>query len=422
MPSLVVVALFALLALAPPAAARPGDVDRSFGVRGTALERSANDSPGVALRPDGSALFADYDRLVRFTGAGRVDTGLESPSLRFVVAGPVVDRQGRPHLVTATVARVAEFALIRLQPTGAADPGFGEGGSRPVPALMGAGTSVSALEIDSDGRILAGGTLRRGGRGRAYVARFLADGTSDPSFGRAGLVVSRRSVATTHLLPRRDGSLVVAEALPPARRPHATVTRLRALRPSGALDRRFGRRGFASARVGGLHLAGTATLGPGPRGSLLLAGAARRPDGRTERRSDFVARFTSRGAVDRTFGRRGLVGLRAKGVVNRALALTRDRRGRIVIAASTGPAYHPGDIAVLRFSADGRPDPRFGRRGAVRFRPASRPGLRITAALVSEVAVRPDGRILVAGTAFDDDFGFRDDVGQPYFAVTRLKG
>lgn len=423
MPLLAAVALLTLLAVAAPAAARPGDIDRSFGVRGTVLERSSYiGSVDVALQPDGSALFADFDRLVRFTGAGRVDPGFESPRLPDIVVGAAVDRRGRPHFVTASSARVTEFALVRLQPSGAADPSFGESGRRALPALGGSKTSLRSIEIDADGRILVGGSLRQGGRPRAFVARFLADGTADPGFGRAGLVVSRRAFVTTHLLARRNGSLIVAEALPRGGGARASFARLRALRPSGAPDRSFGRRGLANGRAGGLHLLGDATLEPGPRGSLLLAGAARRSDRRADLRSTFVARFTSRGAVDRTFGRRGLARLPARGSTY-STALARDRRGRIVTAESTGPAYYPrGRIVVQRLLANGRPDRRFGRRGVVRFRPASRPGLRIVAALVGDVAVRRNGRILIAGTAFDNEVLFRDEVGQPYFALTRLMG
>ena len=421
----VAVALLTVLALAPPAAARPGDLDRSFGVGGTVLERSSyNGAAGAALQPDGSALFADFDRLVRFTRTGRVDPGFQTPDVSSISAGPVLDRQGRPHAITVTSisTRVTEFALVRLQSSGAVDPSFGDGGSRALPPLRGARTSLRSFGIDGDGRILVGGSLRRGGRSRAFVARFLADGMADPGFGRAGLVVSRRAFATTHVLARRNGSLIVAEALPGGGRPRGSVARLRALRPSGALDRRFGRRGFANGRAGGFHLFGGATLEPGPRGTLLFAGPAGRSDDRKSLRSTFIARFTSRGAVDRTFGRRGIVRLPARGNTS-STALARDRQGRIVTAESTGPAEYPGEkIVVQRILANGRPDRRFGRRGVVRFVPASRAGLRIVAALVSDVAVRPDGRILIAGTAFDDNVLFRDEVGQPYFALTRLKG
>lgn len=423
MPTLLVASLLATLILAAPAVARPGDLDRSFGVHGTVLEPSSGypGAQGVDLRPDGSAFLADADRVVRFTRAGRVDPRFRTPAeLPDIAIGPVVDRRGRVHVVTETSKRITEFALTRLQPSGAADPGFGENGSRVLPALTGEGTSLTALELDPKGRLLLAGSLRRGRRTRGFIARLLPDGTPDRAFGSAGLVVSRRALATTSVVVRGDGSLVAGESVTRGPRSRKPVLRLRALRASGALDRGFGRRGVVAARAGGRHLLGGATLERGAHGSLLLAGAARGRDGRTDRRSTFVARFTRRGSVDRRFGTRGLVRLRAAGMTTPAV--DQDRRGRIVTAGAMDESYAGGEVRVHRLRRSGRPDLRFGRRGIARFLPASRPDLRVTTALVRRVAVRPNGRILVAGTAFDDNFGFRDDVGQPYFALSRLEG
>ena len=422
MPLILAVAVLVVLALAPPAAARPGDVDRSFGVRGSVLERTGAGAARALLRPDASAIFSDFSRVVRFTRAGRLDPGLQtSTDPRQIAAGPVIDRQGRLLLVTATYSTgELEHALTRLKPSGATDPSFGDGGSRALPALGGQGTSVTALELDRAGRLLVAGAVLRNRRRRAFVARLLPDGVPDPAFGRAGIVVSGAGTATTRVLVRRNGSLVTSESVKP--RTGSEVVRLRGLLASGAIDRSFGRRGFVDGRAGGRRLRGSARLESGAGGSLLLAGPARRRDGRSDRTSTFVARFTRRGRVDRSFGVRGLARLPTREALFN-IAFDQDRRGRVVTAGTVGSGYFPGGVVtVQRLRRDGRPDTRFGRRGVVRFLPASRRRLRVIAALVDAVAVRPDGRILIAGTAFDNDFGFRDEVGQPYFALTRLKG
>ncbi len=428
MPAILAV-LLALLILAAPAAARPGDRDRGFGVRGTALaQTSSSGAVGAALRADGRAVVAGGFGIEQFSRTGRHDTGFGAggpttdAELREILQGPVLDSAGRAYLVERTYITATNryvLALVRLLPSGALDPAFGDKGRRAVPPLSAESTSITDLERDARGRLWLAGGIGRGSGRRGYVARFGPDGTPDPAFGKAGIATFASATATTQLLIRRGAPVIAAETV--RRRPPRTPAsmQLRALRDTGATDRSFGRAGLATGRAGGHQLLAASSIARGPRGSVLVAGPARRAGTRTTRPWTFVARFLSRGRPDRRFGSGGLARLPAGGSSYPAVAS--DRRGRVVVAGTPpdGPAE---DVAVQRLRANGRTDRRFGRRGITRFRPASRPGITIIAAEVAGVLIRGNGRIVVAGTGWDDDVEFRDDLGQPHLALTQLLG
>jgi uncharacterized delta-60 repeat protein len=81
--------------------------------------------------------------------------------------------------------------MVRLQENGTLDPGFGSGG-RVTNDFDGRGAIGYAVALDAGGRIVAAGSAY----GAApldidlALARYLPDGTLDPTFGDDGLVVS----------------------------------------------------------------------------------------------------------------------------------------------------------------------------------------------------------------------------------------
>jgi uncharacterized delta-60 repeat protein len=99
-------------------------------------------------------------------------------------------------------------AIARLQPDGALDPGFGQGGfvvDHRVP-------SFQALTLQPDGRVLDAAA------GGSQIARYLPDGTPDPSFGGGGLAGADEpdqpqfrysDYGPAAVLVRPDGSIVV---------------------------------------------------------------------------------------------------------------------------------------------------------------------------------------------------------------------
>ena len=145
-----------------------------------------------------------------------------------------------------------EFAVARYLPDASTDPGFGSGGS--VRTEIGGGTDhVQGIALQADGRILVGGWTS-GGLTRAdfALARYLVDGSLDPSFGalvqsadrhlaggRAGGDPSDDRANAMALQP--DGKIVLAGET----HAHEEDVLLARLTPSGALDSSFGTAGRA---------------------------------------------------------------------------------------------------------------------------------------------------------------------------------
>jgi uncharacterized delta-60 repeat protein len=102
------------------------------------------------------------------------------------------------------------------------------------------------------------------------------------------------------------------------------------------------------------------------------------------------------GDLDPTFGRGGKVTTDFNGTTDIAYAIALQPDGKMVVAGTTyaNNDYTDEDFAITRYHANGKRDLSFGVNGKVR---TDFPGL---AAVISAVAIQPDGKIVVAGGAF----------------------
>jgi len=102
------------------------------------------------------------------------------------------------------------------------------------------------------------------------------------------------------------------------------------------------------------------------------------------------------GDLDPTFGPGGMVTTDLNRSTDLANAVAIQRDGKLVVVGQTykNNDYSDEDFAVARYNADGTLDSTFGSGGRVR---TDFPGL---AAVASSVIIQPDGKIVVAGGAF----------------------
>jgi uncharacterized delta-60 repeat protein len=108
-----------------------------------------------------------------------------------------------------------------------------------------------------------------------------------------------------------------------------------------------------------------------------------------------LARYTADGALDQSFGNAGVVVTRStqRSFVANALALQSD--GRILVAGMVSDLPSASlQLAVARYNPNGSPDDGFGAGGIAAI------SVGAAGAQASTIAVQPDGRILVGGTAF----------------------
>lgn len=214
-----------------------GRLDRGFARDGEHLSAAAASPVQVATEPGGRITVLAFASaaevahpehvttlLLRITPDGAADTGFGGPHLPGGLYIPngypssedrmAVDGRGRPVLArTASPGTSsARLRVQRLTAAGQADAGFGHSGG--VALDLGPRTTSAASDVDLDGagRILVSGS--RGSvrepeldRARPLVARLLADGRRDRTFGRSGVVVGRPGAAWSSVLVQ--GSRVV---------------------------------------------------------------------------------------------------------------------------------------------------------------------------------------------------------------------
>ncbi|HEX8002231.1 MAG TPA: hypothetical protein VF519_06015 [Mycobacteriales bacterium] len=330
-----------------PASAASGGPDGSFGRRGWV-----------------DARFAEFDLGV---GVTRTADG------RTVVAGTGLSRRTPPY-----------GFLARYLPNGRPDPSFGTRGL--VRLTFPGGLLVVQLTQLSDGRLLVAGSSLADRPG-VVLARFLANGRPDPSFGTRGMTVT--SIAGRLAMPydvttAPDGATVlVGTAFVDNLRQVPFVKRLL---PNGAPDPAFGTDGLVVPAFPAEAIATAVTMLPG--GTVAVAGTTS-----TDTVADvpFLVRFLPNGLQDPTFGSPAMTNLATFGIA--ALATTPE--GLLVAAGvryEGGVQGGPARATVVRFLPTGTLDLAFGSTGVATVVAGAESGF-------NAVAVLSQGRIAAAGFA-----------------------
>lgn len=229
------------------------------------------------------------------------------------------------------------------------------------------------------------------------MVRYKKNGKIDSSFGNKGKAIVEFSSGFDQayaIALQPDGKVVLAGAvdLNSDESPFA-ITRLNS---DGSLDSLFGSGGRVTTNFfGNRNQANGVALQSD--GKIIVAGwAARNPDGREVLA---IARYTSDGSLDATFGTGGMLTNDFSGQGGEARAIELQRDGKIVVAGLAGflrAAKPQVDFATARYNADGSLDSSFGNGGAA-----------ITDFLdvidvASAMAIQPDGKIVLAGSTTDD--------------------
>jgi uncharacterized delta-60 repeat protein len=135
-----------------------------------------------------------------------------------------------------------------------------------------------------------------------------------------------------------------------------------------------------------------------PDGKILAAGTS---DINTATQNFSVVRMNGNGSLDTTFAANGVVQTFIIGDDTRANRMALQADGKIVVAGISGD-YGDTEITVVRYTANGELDPAFGSGGIVKT--AVVPD---THNWGNDVAIQPDGKILVAGTVWNEtDYDF----------------
>jgi uncharacterized delta-60 repeat protein len=283
----------------------------------------------------------------------------------------------------AAVLATAHLLASKAEAPGDLDTSF-DGDGKLTTDILGDDEAV-ALAIQGDGKIIAVGTSDYYGAPDFAVVRYGTTGALDTSFGGDGVVtttIGGNYVSAASVALQTDGKIVIAGTSGDYGTTALTLVRYYV---TGTVDTGFGTSGIVTITPGTSHNYGEG-VAVGSGGVIMLAGTTWTSD------YDFVAaRFDTGGTPDSTFNSTGVVttdlGLWDFG---HAMALQPD--GKIIVAGRTGTTAGGYDIAMVRYRTDGALDPNFGAAGVVTTSVGD-----FDAAYAVEV--QTDGKIVVAGIA-----------------------
>jgi uncharacterized delta-60 repeat protein len=253
---------------------------------------------------------------------------------------------------------------------GSEDTTFGVNGVALITADYGA--EGNAVAVQSDGKIVIAGQAFEGfGTREFFVSRLNSNGTPDTTFGGTGIVTTSFddvSYATAVAIQPSDGKIVVAGISYPTSGLAADVNSLALARytTSGALDTTFGTGGKVSVAIGKGGSISSVVI----QGSQILVAGTVLFNGTN---LDFLLiRFNSSGGLDHCFGETSFC-FNLSGSVHtdfggqeQAFALSLQSDGKIVAAGCFQVSTSSdSQFAVARYNSNGLLDTTFGRYGRV---------------------------------------------------------
>jgi uncharacterized delta-60 repeat protein len=279
------------------------------------------------------------------------------------------------------------FALARYHANGKLDRTFGDRG-RVVTDLTGHDDWATSVRVLPDGRIVvAGYSETEDGRDFIALARYRSDGRLDRRFGRDGKVLTDvgQFDRARALVWLPEGKLLVAGST--ARGDGDSDLLLVRYRPAGALDRTFGKNGMVRRDFGGSWEEANDVLVL-PSGRIVVGGASTNANGASR---FLLAAYRPDGRLDRGFGREGVRRVHLGGWWNVGMDLARQADGKLVLGGYRFTFEAGADFAVARFHPDGRLDQTFSSDGKTTIDLGSYEDYAYA------VAIQPNQRIIVGG-------------------------
>lgn len=279
-----------------------GTADTTFGDQGLVIidfHGESDTAEEVLIQPDGrivvagsardrpgGILNADY-AVLRLTATGELDTGFgQGGKVMTNIAGQtdlpaaaLLQPDGRIVLggrVGSSGGASPDMALVRYNPDGTLDTGFGAGGIARL-QTPGVWDEVQGLALQPDGKLIAVGNENIQSQGSPTtfkVVRFNADGSLDTTFGTVGAVTvipfSTRDDFGQAVAVQVDGRIVVAGLASRLQDPDMAIARLNV---DGTIDTSFGTDGMMTVDFFGGHDQANAVLIQ-PDGAIVAAGSA----------------------------------------------------------------------------------------------------------------------------------------------------
>jgi uncharacterized delta-60 repeat protein len=252
--------------------------------------------------------------------------------------------------------------------------------------------TVQFLLIQPDKKILAGGTISKGGLNQFGLARYNSDGSLDESFGNLGKVISNypELMLLSTMALQSDGKIVVAGNLFNS---SFTISHFVLVRydTNGLLDTTFGIDGRVITNLTD-KLDKITSIIIQSDGKILASGTT----SNDSNYSDFsIVRYNPDGTLDPSFGNNGIT-ITSIRTWDFGYAMALQDDNKIVISGSTSNEFNPVfgpdyDFLVLKYDKYGVLDATFGNGGSVII------GTTEANEKALSVKVLPDGKIVIGG-------------------------
>ena len=359
-----------------------------------------------ALQPDGKIVLGGYGScgtsvcfaVIRYTEDGVLDTAFNGNGKVVTPFGAsnsyisAVEIQSDGKIVAAGyVAYRAStgsyfhrvFALARYNVDGSLDNSFGEGGKVQT-NLRSYVSEIKALAIAPDGKIVVAGRSNS----LAVAARYNVDGSLDNTFDGDGIFTYTKALCANAVLVQPDGKIVFAGYRNSFN--YYTFDYVTArLNENGSFDTSFNGNGIASAPTSlpGTYIAYALALQPD--GKLLVSGSWYGYAG--------MYRYNPDGTLDETFGAGGFSYFYSNPNYHK-IAFQPD--GKIILAAGSGQRSNGRrGFLVIRLNPNGTVDQQINASGMI-----------VTSVgrgedVATGVVIQSSGRVVVTGYSSDPSTG-----------------
>jgi uncharacterized delta-60 repeat protein len=297
-------------------------------------------------------------------------------------------------MISTRVLNLTAFAALTypiIAAPGDLDVAFGSGGIIRT-AIGNSNDYANSVAIQPDGKIVVVGNAYNGANYDFGLVRYMPDGSLDSAFGTGGKVttaVDSGEDKGNSVAIQSDGKIIVAGSSHNGTKKSFALVRYFS---NGMVDTGFGTNGKAITDIGSSSaIAYSVALQPD--GKIIAAG-----ESSTSGHYNFaLARYMPDGSLDSGFGTNGSVTTSFGSSTSTGWSLALQPDGKIVVAGEYSNA-----VALARYLPAGLLDPEFGTGGKVT---TSIGGMYDSA---NSVAIQPDGKIVVAGNAYNGsnyDFG-----------------
>lgn len=390
----VLILVWASLALPTLVMAQAGSLDPTFGTNGIVTTANTG-SNAAALQSDGKIVvggsvstsqFPPPPGILRYNTNGTLDASFGTGGVVSISGGNsgpafAIAIQTDGKILTAAPAN-ADLEVLRFNTNGSPDTSFGSNG---VVVVEPTGTFLSpangGIVLQSDGKILVAA--------KGFLVRLLTNGQLDSTFGSSGVAPLVNAAQALALLPSGE-SLVLNGGIVNGDGVNGTASRYST---NGSIDSTFGVAGQAA----GFGLAGgIAVLAATSKfivsGSLTISPSSTIGGGTS---AFLLVRYNRVGTVDNSFGSHGGVATPFPGnLSSTALAVSTQSNGDIVAAGLTAMnSLSPTDFALARYTSSGMLDTTFGSGGLVTTAIGS------GGASVNSLLIQTDGKIVAVGNS-----------------------